>query len=168
MPLPWRRSVLALSLLAATCTPAQIEREKLADGSWRLACRLPMDSCVLELEKICPDKRYKVLRGESRLEYIGVDPGPTEIRKSELTFVCGAPKSAASSEASAAPAPPSRPPCVPGSTQACTGVGACAGGQVCRPDGAGFGPCECGTASPTGADAGAEATAPDAGTSPAR
>ena len=34
--------------------------------------------------------------------------------------------------------------CVPGASQACVGVGGCAGGQVCLADGSGFGACECG------------------------
>jgi hypothetical protein len=34
--------------------------------------------------------------------------------------------------------------CVPGTTQACVGVGACAGGQACTTDGSGYGACECG------------------------
>ncbi len=34
--------------------------------------------------------------------------------------------------------------CVPGSTQACLGPGACKGGQACREDGRGFESCDCG------------------------
>ena len=34
--------------------------------------------------------------------------------------------------------------CVPGATQACVGVAACAGGQACLADGSGYGPCDCG------------------------
>jgi hypothetical protein len=48
--------------------------------------------------------------------------------------------------------PPPRA-CIPGATQACVGLGACAGGQACLPDGAGFGPCDCGPPGPS-ADAG--------------
>ena len=35
--------------------------------------------------------------------------------------------------------------CTKGSTQACIGPGACQGGQVCLPDGSGYGPCDCGS-----------------------
>jgi hypothetical protein len=38
--------------------------------------------------------------------------------------------------------------CIPGSTQACVGPGACSGGQACSSDGSGFGPCDCGGAKP--------------------
>jgi formylglycine-generating enzyme len=34
--------------------------------------------------------------------------------------------------------------CVSGSTQACVGVAACNGGQICLADGSGYGTCECG------------------------
>lgn len=45
------------------------------------------------------------------------------------------------------PAPTQPPPgkiCVPGSTQACVGPGACKGGQTCNRDGTAWGPCDCG------------------------
>jgi hypothetical protein len=45
--------------------------------------------------------------------------------------------------------------CVPGATQACTGKGACNGGQACLKDGSGWGSCECEDATP-------EAPAPEA------
>lgn len=35
--------------------------------------------------------------------------------------------------------------CAPGATQACTGRGACAGGQACLPNGSGWGSCDCGS-----------------------
>lgn len=35
--------------------------------------------------------------------------------------------------------------CAPGASVACVGPGACQGGQVCRPDGSGYDPCDCGT-----------------------
>ncbi len=38
---------------------------------------------------------------------------------------------------------PSATPCVPGTSIACAGPGACAGFQVCLPDGSGFAACEC-------------------------
>ncbi len=40
--------------------------------------------------------------------------------------------------------------CRPGETQRCVGPAACAGGQACLSDGSAFGPCDCGTATPTG------------------
>lgn len=39
--------------------------------------------------------------------------------------------------------------CTPGSTQACTGPGACSGGQACEPNGKSWGPCNCGSAGGT-------------------
>jgi hypothetical protein len=40
--------------------------------------------------------------------------------------------------------------CIPGTTQACLGPGACSGAQSCLESGAGFGPCDCGP-NPAGA-----------------
>jgi hypothetical protein len=48
------------------------------------------------------------------------------------------------------PAPAHAPArvCIPGTTQACVGPGACEGGQSCLPSGTAFGPCDCGTLGP--------------------
>lgn len=43
--------------------------------------------------------------------------------------------------------------CVPGSTQACLGPGACKGAQACRDDGLSFEKCDCGGASTSGSGA---------------
>jgi hypothetical protein len=158
----WRPSLLLLALLAGSCTPAQIEKEKLTDGSWHLLCRLPMDLCVLQVEKVCADKHYRILRGESQLNLRGVD-FPTELPVSELVVACGdrkvgTPASSAAAAASSASSPSARA-CVPGATQACVGRGACPGGQACRPDGSGFGPCDCAPRGSPSTDGGPEAGA---------
>ncbi|HTQ47711.1 MAG TPA: hypothetical protein VMI75_33370, partial [Polyangiaceae bacterium] len=67
-------------------------------------------------------------------------------------------------------------PCMPGRSVACTGVGGCAGGQVCNADGTAFGACDCGVsndagtpadaAPPDGSDANDGSRALDAGWSP--
>jgi hypothetical protein len=54
-----------------------------------------------------------------------------------------APASAAAG-AAVPPAAASSRSCFPGVTQACTGPGACKGGQQCLPNGTAFGPCDCG------------------------
>jgi hypothetical protein len=161
----WRRGSCAF-LLLASCITGPVERQRLADGSWHLTCRLPMDECVRHFEAVCMDKRYRILGGQSRRDLRDVDPGTKEYRTSELTALCerdSAQFAAASAVAPSLPPPPAPPPsasvprpasCVPGATQACVGPGGCAGGQACRADGSGFGPCDCGgSKSPTG-DAG--------------
>lgn len=50
--------------------------------------------------------------------------------------------------------------CVPGASVACVGPGACQGGQVCLPDGSGYGPCDCGGAGSGGGGQGGEGGAP--------
>lgn len=60
------------------------------------------------------------------------------------------PKPAPTAAATSSHAPPPAAPapkgvlCVPGASQACVGPGGCQGGQVCLPDGSGFGACDCG------------------------
>jgi hypothetical protein len=176
------RDVCALVFLAS-CVTGPVERQRLADGSWHLTCRLPMDECVRHFEAVCMDKRYRILSAQSKRDVRDVDPGTREYRLSEITALCDrdAPQVAAAAAAPAPPipppgvpppppigapplgAPPAPPPagpgvarasaCVPGATQACIGPGGCNGGQACRADGTGFGSCDCGAAKPA-ADAG--------------
>lgn len=45
-------------------------------------------------------------------------------------------------------------PCVPGATAECFGPGQCTGAQICKDDGSGFGPCDCGVGGGTGTSTG--------------
>ena len=146
--------LLAAVCVAVGCTSAAVERQHLADGSWHFTCRLPMDECVRHVETICMDKRYRILSAQSKRELRDVDPGIRETRISDITAVCDREKPEPQLASSVAPAPASSPACVPGSTQACVGPGGCSGGQVCRPEGTGFGACDCGPAKAAAGDAG--------------
>ncbi len=146
--------LLAAVCVAVGCTSAAVERRHLADGSWHFTCRLPMDECVRHLETICMDKRYRILSAQSKRELRDVDPIIRETRISDITAVCDGEGHEPQLASSVAPAPASSPACVPGSTQACVGPGGCSGGQVCRPEGTGFGPCDCGPAKTAAGDAG--------------
>jgi hypothetical protein len=130
------------------CSSPNVERQSIADGTWRVKCKFGLEQCVREVEKLCPDPTYQIQRGNSVRKLYGVDPGKTEIRTSELTVSCGrdAVKEAETKDlAPDAGATPTRTTaCTPGATQSCLGPGACAGAQACRSDGAGFMPCDCG------------------------
>ena len=134
------------------CSSPNVERQSIADGTWRVKCKFGLEQCVREVEKLCPDPTYQIQRGNSVRKLYGVDPGKTEIRTSELTVSCGrdavkeAETKALTDDAGAAAATPARAPtlCTPGATQSCLGPGACTGAQACRTDGSGFMPCDCG------------------------
>src|SRR6266700_207127 len=83
----WQRGLLVLGVLAA-CAANPVERRQLADGSWRIMCQLPMDACVRQLEIVCPEKRYRIVNGESKRELRDVEPVVRETRTSELTAIC--------------------------------------------------------------------------------
>jgi len=134
--------------LFGACASGPIERQHLADGSWQLICQVPMDGCVREIEKVCRNKRYVILHGQSDTRLRDAPPFATEYHTNHLTFMCEDDAARAAKGAS----------CTPGATQACVGAGACAGGQACRPDGSGFTSCDCGLSV---ADGGA--TSSDAG-----
>ena len=83
----WQRGLFVLGVLAA-CAANPVERRQLADGSWRIMCQLPMDACVRQLEIVCPEKRYRIVSGESKRELRDVEPIVRETRTSELTAIC--------------------------------------------------------------------------------
>jgi hypothetical protein len=159
----------ALALFATTagalgCATVPIKAERRPDGIWHLTCQTPLPKCLAEAEKRCDRLRYVVLRAFDDRENKGDTVAPSEFRRSEAFVRCGfAPawgtENKELKEAPLCPAPPApaAPPqqqgCTPGLSLACTGPAGCKGGQVCLPDGARFGPCECGppTAAPPSA-----------------
>jgi hypothetical protein len=163
----WRRWTVGLVLLGA-CRPGAFEQQRLSDGSWQLTCRASMDACVREIEKTCRDKRYRIVGGSSELRLRDAPPYETEYPTSRIGFVCNG----AEAPPPGAPDASDRPNrmCGPGDTRACVGTAACNGGQTCKPDGTGFGPCDCGSATSlsSSADAGRALIVPDAGSSDAR
>jgi hypothetical protein len=143
------RAYLLGSLFLAGCATGNVERHRLADGSWQFTCKLSMDECVRHVEQVCSDKRYRILAGNSQNIVRDVPPGTREYHTSDLTVTCGdegAPSPEGAGPTLARPAASAGPVCVAGTTQACVGTAGCAGGQACRPDGTGYGPCDCGTA----------------------
>jgi hypothetical protein len=162
----WCRNVCALGMLGTlmACATGTVERHRLADGSWQITCKLPMDDCIRRTEVLCNDKRYRIVSGQSKNVIRDVPPGTREYRSSELTVVCSDRES--DDKTTEAPAPLvsgpalSRPEgglssvCIPGATQSCVGPAGCQGGQACRPDGSGFGGCDCGVTPKPSADAG--------------
>jgi hypothetical protein len=109
-----------------------------------------------------------VLGARDRRTYTGAEPAVVQHRSSEVIVECGSRGASLFDEpdltkqvkasrkrepekhehASAKPASTApKPACTPGVSQACVGVGGCAGGQACLDDGSGFAPCQCAPAS---------------------
>ncbi|HVU51000.1 MAG TPA: hypothetical protein VHL80_09965 [Polyangia bacterium] len=160
MKAPGRRllAVLLSSLgCAHTASPIQIQRQP--DDILHLRCQTPLGDCLIAAENACNHQRYVVLRAFDDHNLKGDTTLPDDFRSSEAYVRCGnaagwGPENQAlranpldATPPSAAPAAPARA-CVPGATQACVGPGGCAGGQSCAPDGASFGPCDCGASRP--------------------
>jgi hypothetical protein len=148
---------VAVAVLGCATAPA-VTTERRPDGIYHLKCKTPLQVCLNEAESVCNHQRYAVLRAFDDHEYKGDVTFPTESRVSEAFVRCGIraawgdenndlKKAPLCSEA-ATPAPEAaRVGCAPGISVACVGPAGCAGGQVCLPDGAKFGPCDCGAAS---------------------
>ncbi len=137
--------------------------QKLDDETYRITCpALPLDRCLGETASNACDKRaYFVARGISDVNLRGHSDAPDVATSSEAIIRCSptqswgeqakelmaAPAGSALPAAASSPAKP-QSVCAPGSTQTCVGVGACNGGQACKPDGSGYEPCDCGPPAP--------------------
>jgi hypothetical protein len=146
-----------LLLFAACAHVSGYQAKPQPDGSYRVDCRLHLTRCLNALEEVC-GQGYEIVQAHEDVRYAG----PREFNEPSVTSVViarcrtqepvfgGQPATApATAQASSAPGEPaSTAPaprtCVPGATQACVGPAACKGGQQCLPDGAAFGPCDCG------------------------
>ena len=153
---PWCGALLCGLLIAACAHLPRYRAQPQADGSYRLDCRDHLTQCLTALEEVCR-QGYEIVQAHEVVRYAG----PREFTEPTITGVVSArcrtpapllggkpapatavPASVGAADAAPTPVPPRT--CFPGSTQACIGPGACKGGQQCRPDGAAFGPCDCG------------------------
>ncbi len=139
---------------------------------YRLTCRKAFRHCERKAKEVC-EGRYITLQRlsnvpeqrpveESDLSSTGPSHGRVNFQ-GEMVVECGdglaplplqresaSPQPGESrAESSDEPARTQELLCVPGSTQACLGPGACSGAQACRPDGRGYEPCDCGSGGPT-------------------
>ena len=140
---------LLVFLLPFGCSSNSSTAARLADGSWHLTCKTALGGCVQKAEQICKEQSYEILRGRNERRRYGHELGESQVvaDRSEIVVRCaGDAALPPSSPVQGGAAPAERAPnvCTKGSTQACVGAGACAGGQACLADGSGFGPCDCG------------------------
>ena len=147
----WFCLVAAVAPLAA-CGAAEVQTQKLKDGSYDVTCQLSMDECIRRVQDECRNQRFRILEGTSETRLRDAPPFEKAYHTSRLHLTCtddGANPlltfgKTAAEPAAAAPAPA----CAPGETRTCVGAGACKGGQACLPDGKSFGPCDCGPVAP--------------------
>jgi hypothetical protein len=154
-----RRSIV-LGLLVAGCAHGKVSTERRPDGIVHVTCKTSLADCLYEVENVCDQKRYVVLRAVDSRELKGVVPAQALFLSSEAFVRCGdmgtyGPDNKLLLATPVCEVPKAPPPpvpvthvCVPGATQACIGAGGCAGGQACAPDGSRFGPCDCGAPPP--------------------
>lgn len=175
----------AAAVVAAACASQQsYKTERLPDGTIRLECRSPLQSCLANADVLCKNAAYDVLRARDQRDKYGgeLGSGQVEVRTSEAVIRCGVSEEPLISLSPGSPPPPAKPRplpppappknvCVPGTTQACVGPGGCSGGQSCLPNGSGFGPCDCGPlglppAAPAGSSPPSASAAPSAAPPP--
>lgn len=134
---------------------------KIGDRTYRIECEDPLAKCLAQVERPC-SQGFKILEGSDERRTYGVPMGDivNEKRTSKAIVKCrsdallGGDDDHDDDRGEATEGPRLRrepastadrpaPVCVPGTTQACIGVGGCAGGQSCMLDGTAFSPCEC-------------------------
>jgi hypothetical protein len=165
------RWLILLGFGLVSCGAAEVQSQKLKDGSLQVTCQLAMDECIRRVQDQCRNQRFRILEGTSETRLRDAPPFERAYHTSRLHLACsddgdGALLSLGSSSAASASAAPVRPPlsCSKGQTRECIGAGACKGGQTCLPDGSGFGACDCGPApvAPVPATLEPPSAAPDA------
>jgi hypothetical protein len=150
-------SIVFAALVTGCATGPAVRSELGADGVYHLRCATTLQVCLNQVEELCHQQRYVVLRALDLHEYAGDTITPTESRHSEAFVRCGARGTWGDANRSlmaeplcpAPTSPPAAPParlCTPGASQACVGAAGCKGGQACGADGNAFGPCDCGGA----------------------
>jgi hypothetical protein len=68
-----------------------MERQRLADGSWRVSCNQSMSRCVREVDRICGESDYEITSGRARLRSFGIGSLPNESWVTELVVRCAEP-----------------------------------------------------------------------------
>ncbi len=161
----------ALSAVLISCSPSSQAfrlNPEVSPEHYRVTCRKAFRPCERKAKEVC-DGRFITLQrlsnvpeqrpvSESDLSSTGPSQGAVSFQ-GELIIECGdglsplrleresLPPEASNeavAEPSEVPAAPQDVVCVPGSTQACLGPGACSGAQACGPDGRGYEACDCG------------------------
>lgn len=129
---------------------------------YRVTCHKRFYYCEAEAKEQCGGEYHELGRISNRPEQTLVkdsdvsSTGPAKGQgawEGELTIECGRALPSLelkrpAGEVVAEPAPVAAPAvervCIPGTTQACLGPGACSGAQACLESGSGFGACDCG------------------------
>lgn len=114
-----------------------------ADGSYRLTCDTTLAACLAPFEKC--HHGFDVVRAREEHHRRGPEPA-AETVSSEAVLRCRLTTASGQDPRLSTPAEKGATNiCFPGATQSCLGPGACQGAQVCLPNGAAFGPCDCGS-----------------------
>ena len=153
------RQLLLVGLAIWACASTLTKRR--VDGSYAIDCS-SQKACLDRAAKICGESGYAIVGGRHDQKIYGVPGNQKVVGKDELYIRCNkdkiadAPDPVAGSwklersdagETSTRTRAAKKFICRPGETQRCIGAGACAGGQACSADGAGYGPCDCGESS---------------------
>lgn len=164
--------LLVMSALAILGCSPKASTTAGSNQSHIITCGRGMGVCATKATALCGNKGYTILAGVSRYKLLGGSSSSYRnlSEYAELTVLCGLPKDGGGEqqqvvdgvpERTEPAGPPSSPStgaqnlCVPGSTGACIGPGACQGGQSCLESGRGFAPCDCGGTQAGGARDGA-------------
>src|SRR5713226_6466868 len=75
-------------VVLSSCASGSMERQRLADGSWRVSCNQSMSRCVREVDRICGESDYEITSGRARLRSFGIGSLPNESWVTELVVRC--------------------------------------------------------------------------------
>jgi hypothetical protein len=162
-------SVVLVATTAFACrAKPPVTPKRLPDGRFSFRCDSELWVCLSHVKDLCRGGPYAVDGAWDLATTTGIDQSRVETHRSEAVVRClhrgqdprrlfdkaddpkpiepvpAASKVNVPSVTATTTTTAAARACVPGTTQACVGPAACAGGQACLPDGSGFGQCDCG------------------------
>jgi hypothetical protein len=78
-----------VSLALLSCASAPFQATQRPDGAYDVTCKKKLAECLIDVERLCHDKHYLVLRAADDRNMLGATPYTWEARTSQALIVCG-------------------------------------------------------------------------------
>jgi hypothetical protein len=84
-----RAGFLPVVSLLLGCAQPIMQATQRPDGAYDVTCRKRLPDCLFDVERLCHDKHYLVLRAVDDRNRLGAPPNEWEARTSQAIVVCG-------------------------------------------------------------------------------
>jgi hypothetical protein len=80
--------LVSVAALLAACGAAEVQSQKLNDGSYKITCELSMDECIRRVQDQCRNQRFRILEGTSETRLRDAPPFEKAYHTSRLHLMC--------------------------------------------------------------------------------